>query len=35
MNEIILQNKNGEVTASSLEIAEKFGKDHSKVKKKY
>ena len=33
MNEIILQNKDGEITASSLEIAEKFGKDHSKVKR--
>lgn len=33
MNEIILQNKNGLVTASSLEIAEKFGKEHSKVKR--
>lgn len=33
MNEIILQNKAGQVLASSLEVAEKFGKEHSKVKR--
>lgn len=31
MNEIILQNKNGDVLASSLEVAENFKKAHDKV----
>lgn len=31
MNEIILQNKNGQILASSREVAEKFGKNHDKV----
>lgn len=31
MNEIILQNKDGQVLASSRDIAEKFGKRHSEV----
>ena len=33
MDEIILLNKAGQVLASSLEVAEKFGKEHSKVKR--
>ena len=33
MNEIILKEENGQVLASSLEIAERFGKEHSKVKR--
>lgn len=33
MNEIILQNKDGQVLASSVEVAERFGKEHSKVKR--
>ena len=31
MNEIILSEKNGQVLASSREVAEKFGKKHSEV----
>lgn len=31
MDEIILQNKNGQILASSLEVAEKFGKRHAEV----
>lgn len=31
MSEIILQNKNGEILASSREVAEKFGKRHDKL----
>lgn len=31
MNEIVLQNKNGEVLASSREVAEKFNKRHDKL----
>ncbi len=31
MDEIILQNKNGKILASSLEVAEKFGKRHDSV----
>lgn len=31
MNEIVLQNKNGEVLASSREVAERFGKRHDKL----
>lgn len=33
MNEIILQNKDGQVLVSSRDIAEKFGKQHSSVLK--
>ena len=33
MNEIILSEKNGQVLASSREVAEKFGKAHDKVKR--
>ena len=33
MNEIILKEENGQVLASSREVAEKFGKEHSKVKR--
>ena len=33
MNEIILQNKDGQILASSVEVAERFGKEHSKVKR--
>lgn len=28
MNEIILQNKDGKILASSRDVAEKFGKNH-------
>lgn len=31
MDEIILQNKDGEILASSREVAEKFGKNHKDV----
>lgn len=31
MNEIILQNKNGQILASSRDVAERFGKEHDKV----
>lgn len=31
MNEIILQNNNGQILASSRDVAEKFGKEHDKV----
>ena len=33
MNEIILSEKNGQVLASSREVAERFGKAHDKVKR--
>ena len=33
MNEVILQNKNGKILASSRDVAEKFGKEHSKVRR--
>lgn len=33
MSEIILKEENGQVLASSREVAEKFGKEHSKVKR--
>lgn len=33
MNEIILKEQNGNILASSFEVAEKFGKEHSKVKR--
>lgn len=33
MGEIVLQNKNGKILASSREVAERFGKEHSKVKR--
>ena len=33
MNEIMLKEENGQVLASSREVAEKFGKEHSKVKR--
>lgn len=33
MNEIILQSKDGKILASSVEVAERFGKEHSKVKR--
>lgn len=35
MNEIILQNKDGQVLASSREVAERFGKQHGPVLKKF
>ena len=31
MNEVILQNKNGKILASSRDVAEKFGKRNSDV----
>lgn len=33
MNEIILSEKNGQVLASSRDVAERFGKAHDKVKR--
>ena len=33
MNEITVQEKNGQVVVSSRDVAEKFGKEHSKVKR--
>lgn len=33
MEEIILKNKDGKIWASSLDVAEKFGKEHLKVKR--
>ena len=33
MNEIILQNKDGQILVSSRDVAEKFGKQHSSVLK--
>ncbi len=33
MNEIIIQNKDGKILVSSRDVAEKFGKEHSKVKR--
>lgn len=31
MNEIILQNKDGKILASSRDVAEKFGKNHKEI----
>ncbi len=31
MNEIILENRNGKILVSSLEVAEKFGKRHDSI----
>lgn len=33
MRDITLFNRDGQILASSLEVAEKFGKEHSKVKR--